>query len=139
MADIKGIDSVSSLAAFINSLGYKAEAKLLYIPDFGFPDSVKKILEDFYLLSDYEKRFQIFFVKIPALTRTNYRNIIESFNSRFPQVNTLFIFTTDWSEISFVNPERIVLDVGKAKLKLKILTVDREYIYHTDHYVSRQT
>ncbi|MEW6215080.1 MAG: DNA methyltransferase [Nitrospirota bacterium] len=135
MAELKGRDSISSLAAFINSLGYKAEAKLLYIPDFGFPDSVKKVLEDFYILSDYEKRFQIYFVKIPALTRTNYRNIIESFNSRFPQVNTLFVFTKDWSEIAFVNPERIALEVGKAKLKLKTLTIDREYIYHTDQEV----
>jgi len=41
------------------------------------PESVKKNIEELYLLSDYGKRFQIHFAKIPALIRTNYRNIIE--------------------------------------------------------------
>jgi len=135
MAELKGIDSVSHLTAFLNGLGYKAKAELLYIPDFGFPESVRKTMEEFYLLSDYEKKFQIYFAKIPALNRSNYRNIIESFNVRFPQINNLFVFTKDWSEIAFVNPERIALEVGKAKLKLKTLTIDREYIYHTDQEV----
>ncbi|NWF76323.1 MAG: Eco57I restriction-modification methylase domain-containing protein [Nitrospirae bacterium] len=135
MTGLKDIDSVSHLITFLNGLGYKVKAEPLYIPDFGFPDSVKKILGELYLLSDYEKRFQIYLAKIPALTRTNYRNIIESFNSRFPQINTLFIFTKDWEEIVFINPERIALGVGKPKLKLKTLVVDREHIYHTDQEV----
>jgi len=135
MPELKEINSVNGLTAFLRSLGYTAKADLLYIPDFGFPDNVKKILEEFYLLSDCQKRFQIYFAKIPDLSRSNYRNIIESFNRRFPQVNTLFVFTKDWSEIAFVNPERIALEVGKAKFKLKTLLVDREHVYHTDREV----
>jgi len=135
MPELKEINSVNGLTAFLKGLGYTAKADLLYIPDFGFPDNVKKILEEFYLLSDCQKRFQIYFAKIPDLSRSNYRNIIESFNRRFPQVNTLFVFTKDWSEIAFVNPERIALEVGKAKFKLKTLLVDREHVYHTDREV----
>jgi hypothetical protein len=91
MPELKDIDSVSRLAAFLNGHGYKARADLLHIPDFAFPDSVKRILQEFYILTDYERRFQIYFARIPSLTRTNYRNVIESFNSRFPAVNTLFV------------------------------------------------
>ena len=135
MSDLRDTDSIKKLSAFLNALGYRAKAELLHIPDYGFPDNVKKTLKEFYLISDYWKQFQIYFANIPALTRTNYRNIIESFNRKFPQVNTLFIFTKDWSEIAFVNPERIAVEIGKTKLKLKTLTVDREYIYHTDREV----
>ena len=45
--ELKEINSVAISAAFIRELGYAAKADHLYIPDFGIPDSFKKILEEF--------------------------------------------------------------------------------------------
>lgn len=58
MPGLREINSFTGFAAFLRGLGYAAKADQLYMPDFGFPDSVKKILKELYwnlLACDWEK------------------------------------------------------------------------------------
>jgi hypothetical protein len=66
------------------------------------------------------------------MRRTDFRTILEPFYRRYPQGNYLFLFTSDWNEIAFVSPQRVAIEPGKTKLRLRILLIDRKTIYHTD-------
>jgi hypothetical protein len=110
--------------------GYKINFSPLDKTQFEFPQRASDLIEEFYIVSDYTS-FQIYFAKTKSLRRTDFRTIIEPFYRRYPQVNTLFIFTTDFSEIAFVSPYRITYD-SKVKILLRTLYLDPSSPYHTD-------
>ena len=58
MPGLKEINSFTGFAALLRGLGYTEKADQLHIPDYGFQDRFKKILEEFYwnlLDCDWEK------------------------------------------------------------------------------------
>jgi len=110
--------------------GYKINFSPLDKTQFEFPQRASDLIEEFYIVSDYTS-FQIYFAKTKSMRRTDFRTIIEPFYRRYPQVNTLFIFTTDFSEIAFVSPYRITYD-SKVKILLRTLYLDPSSPYHTD-------
>ncbi|RLB00253.1 MAG: hypothetical protein DRG83_11800, partial [Deltaproteobacteria bacterium] len=130
--DIECINNIDRLREFFLKLGYKSSPQLLDVEGFDFSRSAKKLLKEFYIIADYGRRFQIYFAKISSMRRTDFRIIIESFYRRYPQVNVLFIFTQDWNEIAFVSPERVAVEPGRVKIRLRILLVDPKNVYHTD-------
>jgi len=137
-ADIIGrINNIEELSNFLAKLGYKTEPRPLYIPGLDLPESTQKLLTDLQLIAEYDQRFQIYFGKTTTMRRTDFRNILEPFYRRYPQINSLFAFTNNWEEIAFVSPERIALEPKKAKLRLRILLVDPQNVYHTDLEVLR--
>jgi len=48
MSGRKEIDPFAGFAALLRGLGYAAKADQLHMPDFGFPDGVKKTLKEYY-------------------------------------------------------------------------------------------
>jgi len=125
------IRRVEDLADFFKEKGYKTDLIPLDKYQYGLPPSVNKLIGDFYLVSNYDRKFQIYFVKSHSMKRSDFRAIIESYYSKFPQVNSLFVFTNDFSELAFVSPMRIAVDT-KVKILLRALYLDPSSPYHTD-------
>jgi hypothetical protein len=62
------------------------------------------------------------------------RSVASTFDKQYLQF--LLIFTTDYSEISFVFPDKEKIEAGKHKLKLTKLTLDKEDIKSKRDYYS---
>jgi hypothetical protein len=124
------IKTPGDVANLFKRMGYKFNFSPLDKTQFEFPQRASDLIEEFYIVSDYAS-FQIYFAKTKSMRRTDFRTIIEPFYRRYPQVNTLFVFTTDFSEIAFVSPHRIPYD-SKVKILLRTLYLDPSSPYHTD-------
>jgi hypothetical protein len=129
---IRKVNNLNELNNLILKLGYRAKPQSLHIPSLDLPESSQKIIKELQLISDYEQKFQIYFGKTTSMRRTDFRNILEPFYRRYPQINSLFVFTENWDEIAFVSPERVAVEPKKVKLLLRILLVDPQNVYHTD-------
>ncbi|MGB9700488.1 MAG: Eco57I restriction-modification methylase domain-containing protein, partial [Thermodesulfobacteriota bacterium] len=129
---VRKVNNINELQNLISSLGYKATPHLLHIPSFDLPESALKIIKELFIISDYNQQFQIYFGKTTSMRRSDFRNVLESFYRRYPQINSLFIFTENWEEIAFVSPERVATEPKKVKLLLRILLIDPQNVYHTD-------
>jgi len=126
--NLKNPEDISN---FFKEKGYKVNLIPLDKSQYSLPPRANGLINEFFLVSDYNRQFQIYFVKTPSMRRTDFRTIIEPFYGRFPQVNTLFIFTNDFSEIAFVSPVRIPFDT-RVKILLRTLYLDPSSPYHTD-------
>nr|HID57806.1 hypothetical protein [Desulfobacterales bacterium] len=134
---IESVSSPEALVRYLAGLGYRTRIQGLHIPDLGLPEGAQNLMRESLLLADYDRNFQIYFVRTSSMRRTDFRTILEPFYRRYPQGNYLFVFTSDWEEIAFVSPERVAIEPGKTKLRLRILFVDRSNVYHTDLEVLR--
>ncbi|MEO0297469.1 MAG: DNA methyltransferase, partial [candidate division WOR-3 bacterium] len=129
------IKDFKDIAQIFYEKGYKNDFSQIDKSQYGLPQKANELIQDFYIISDYTK-FQIYLALIPALRRTDFRTILEPFYRRYPQVNTLFVFTLkDFSEIALVSPLRVSTGPGSFKLLLRTLYIDPSYLYHTDQEV----
>lgn len=119
---IKRTININELKNLFVSFGYKTDHQALHIPSLDLPENAQKIIKELHVISDYDQRFQIYFGKTASLRRTDSRNILEPFYRRYLQINSLFIYTENWDEISFVSPERVSTE--PRKVLLRILLVD---------------
>jgi len=111
--------------------------------DLGLPERAREPIRSCTLVSDYQTGgalFRIYIVEVEPdhLRRTNIRAVLEPFYTRFPQVSGLFVFTNEqYNPLVLVSPLRVLLpeDGSTAKLKLRILQIDRFNVYHTDLWV----
>jgi hypothetical protein len=129
---IRKVSNLNELINLISRLGYKTKPQALHIPSLDLPDSAQKIIKELHIISDYEQKFQIYFGKTTSMRRSDFRNILEPFYRRYPQINSLFVFTENWDEIAFVSPERVAAEPKKVTLLLRILLIDPQNVYHTD-------
>lgn len=138
---LQQVNSADQLAGFMKELGYHARPQKIHVPELDLPDSATSLLDELHLLADYDRRFQMYLATLQPqkIGRTTFRKILEPFYRKYPQANYLFTFTYDWKEIAFVSPQRISLEPGKTKLRLRILHVDRDNVYHTDLEVLSKT
>ncbi|WP_333784768.1 DNA methyltransferase, partial [Thermocrinis sp.] len=132
ITDISESKSISAISELFKQMGYKAKVIPLDKTQYELPPRANELIQEFSLICDYHKQFQVYFVKTPSMRRTDFRTIIEPFYRRFPHVNTLFIFTNDFSELAFVSPFRIPFDTTKIKILLRTLYLDPSSPYHTD-------
>jgi len=144
MENIAGVTDRHSLMAFLNSLNYQTEEVILDKEiDLGLPERAKDIIKSVALISDYKTdgtQFRIYAIEVERLRRTDIRAVLEHFYNKHPQVNTLFVFTTaEYNPLVLVSPQRVLSpeDRTKTKLKLRILQIDRDNVYHTDREVLR--
>jgi len=132
ITDISESKSISAISNLFKQMGYKAKVIPLDKTQYELPPRANELIQELSLICDYDKQFQVYFVKTPSMRRTDFRTIIEPFYRRFPDVNTLFIFTNDFSELAFVSPLRIPFDTTKIKILLRTLYLDPSSPYHTD-------
>jgi len=124
------IKNPEDIVKIFREKGYQIKFCPLDKTQFEFPPKANELIDEFYIVSDYTS-FQIYFAKTKSMRRTDFRTIIEPFYKRYPQLNTLFVFTTDYSEIAFVSPVRIPFDT-RIKILLRTLYLDPSSPYHTD-------
>jgi type I restriction-modification system DNA methylase subunit len=141
--DIAQVESISNLGDYLEFLQYDVirvgeDYGLSVDPaeDLDLPEGVCAPIRSLRLLADYDKAFQIYFGELDKLGRTQIRPLIESIFRRYPQAEYLFILTNDFSEILFVSPQRITETIAeKPRIRLRILSIDRSNVYHTDSQV----
>ncbi len=101
MDDIAGVTDRHSLMAFLNSLNYQTEEIILDKEiDLGLPERATAIIKSIALISDYKTdgaQFRIYAIEAEPshLRRTDIRTVLEPFYTRFPHINTLFVFTPE--------------------------------------------
>ncbi|MEA2033114.1 MAG: type IIL restriction-modification enzyme MmeI [Euryarchaeota archaeon] len=141
MDDIAGVTDRHSLMAFLNSLNYQTEEIILDKElNLELSERAKDIIKSIALISDYKTdgtQFRIYVIEAERLRRTDIRAVLEPFYNKHPQVNTLFVFTTEeYNPLVLVSPQRVLSPEDrtkkKTKLKLRILQIDRDNVYHTD-------
>ncbi|MGQ9615462.1 MAG: DNA methyltransferase, partial [Spirochaetota bacterium] len=132
---VGNINNKEDLVNLIATLGYKTDPSPLNVSEFDLPETARKLIKDLHIISDYYKKFQIYFGKTTSMRRTDFRNILEPFYRRYPQVNTLFVFTEDWKDLAFVSPLRVEIEPRKVRPRLRILFIDPANVYHTDFEV----
>lgn len=132
--DISKLSSKETLSQYLEqNLGY-CPADVSYEPSqLDIPPKSSEAIRSIHLLSDYDKLFQAYLFETTSLTRTTIRSILEPFYRYHPVGNYLFIFTKDYSQLAFVNPQRILRpDKPMPTLQLRILPVEPANVYHTD-------
>jgi len=147
MDDIARVTDRHSLMAFLNSLNYQTEEIILDKEiNLELPERAKDIIKSIALISDYKTdgaQFRIYAIEAEPsyLRRTDIRTVLEPFYTRFPHINTLFVFTPEknYNPLVLVSPQQVLSpeDRTKTKLKLRILQIDRDNVYHTDLEVLR--
>ena len=147
MENIANVTDRHSLMAFLNSLNYQTEEIILDKEiDLGLPERATAIIKSIALISDYKTdgvQFRIYAIEAEPshLRRTDIRTVLEPFYTRFPHINTLFVFTPEknYNPLVLVSPQRVLSpeDRTKTKLKLRILQIDQNNVYHTDLEVLR--
>ncbi len=144
MENIADVTDRHSLMAFLNSLNYQTEEVILDKEiDLELSERATAIIKSIALVSDYKTggaQFRIYAIEVEPshLRRTDIRTVLEPFYTRYPHIDTLFVFTTaEYNPLVLVSPQRVLSpeDRKKTKLKLRILQIDRANVYHTDREV----
>jgi|LGVF01.1.fsa_nt_gb type I restriction-modification system DNA methylase subunit len=123
-SDISDIKSRSGVSRVFKKLFYSVEDNLkMRFSDLELPGRLREFIQNdgqaIYLLSNYDHLFQIYMFETINLNLTPIKNICQSFAKK--QGEYLFLFTTDYSEIVLVNPQRRPGGVELRRLKLNTL------------------
>jgi len=132
---IPEINSPDKVYELFRGLGYP-EDKLLdpsykrRIEDFDFAKEEKEKIINIYTVFNYDKKLQIFLIEVKSLSTPFIRYLTKRLSERFHCF--LLILTADYREYTLVFPEFERVEVGRHRLKLTRLNLDRENTYHTD-------
>lgn len=96
----------------------------------GLRSKEKECIDDIYVVSNYDKRFQVYFIKLKSPSAEIIRSLSDLFlrSTHFP----FLVFSSDFVNFSFVLVEKIRKDIGEFKRKLVKLNIDKSNLYHTD-------
>jgi len=132
--DVNKVHSRETLRQYLNeNLGYRSTDVSYQPSQLDIPPRQSEAIHSIHLLSDYDKLFQIYLFETTSLTRTTIRSTLEPFHRHHPVGDYLFIFTTDYSQLAFINPQRILRpDKPMPTLQLRILPIEPTNVYHTD-------
>jgi hypothetical protein len=130
--DITALQTRSDICWLFKKLRYQVEDGLrmpfevLELPG-RHKDFIKENGRAIYLISNYDHLFQIYLFETTDLRLTPVKDICRSFSRK--QGDYLLLFSTDYSEILFVNLLRRQTGVELRRLRLN---TRREKPYHTD-------
>lgn len=133
-SDISDIKGRYEVLALFKKLAYSVEDDLrMPFGDLELPGRLKDFIQNdgqaIYLLSNYDRMFQIYLFETNNLNLTPVRNICRSFAKK--QGDFLLLFTTDYTEIVLVNPLSRLGGVELRRLKLNT----RRKAFHTELHV----
>ena len=97
---------------------------------FDFAKDEKSKVDDIYTVLSLEDKLPVFLVETTTLNPSFVRYISKVFAERY--LRLLIIFTVDYSELLVVFPEFEKVKIGKHKLKLSKLLLNRQELYYTD-------
>ena len=102
--------------------------------DFDFRKEDEERIKEIFSILSFDKNLPVFLLETTTLHPSFVRSVASTFDKQYLQF--LLIFTTDYSEISFVFPDKEKIEAGKHKLKLTKLTLDKEDIKSKRDYYS---
>jgi len=99
----------------------------------GLREKDSEVVEDIYTIANYNKRFQVFLVKLKHFSSSITRELPFYFEreTQYP----FLVLTPDYQNYTFVFVEKIREDVGVWKRKIIKLNMDRENAFYTDKLV----
>lgn len=97
---------------------------------FDFAKDEKSKVKDIYTVLSLEDKLPVFLVETTTLSPSFVRYISKVFAERY--LRLLIIFTVDYGELLVVFPEFEKVKIGKHKLKLSKLLLNRQELYYTD-------
>ena len=97
---------------------------------FDFKKEDEQRITEIYSVLSFDEKLPVFLLETSTLTPSFIRSVTNTFDKQYLQF--LLIFSSDYSEIVFVFPNREKIEAGKHKLKLTKLIVNRSEIHYTD-------
>ena len=102
--------------------------------DFDFRKEDEERINEIYSILSFDKNLPVFLLETTTLHPSFVRSVASTFDKQYLQF--LLIFTSEYSEISFVFPDKEKIEAGKHKLKLTKLILDKEDIKSKRDYYS---
>jgi hypothetical protein len=102
--------------------------------DFDFRKEDEERIKEIFSILIFEKDLSVFFLETTTLSPSFVRSVANTFDKQYLQY--LLIFTVNYSEISFVLPDKEKVEAGKHKLKLTKLTLNKKDIENKSNYYS---
>jgi len=131
---IPQMDSPEKVYQLFEGLGYKIlDPSYRGKKAWGLREKDSEVVEEIYTIANYNKRFQVFLVKIKYPSTPIVRELPLYFEkeTQYP----FFVLTPDYKNYTFVLVEKIREDVGVWKRKLVKLNMDRVNAFYTDKLV----
>ncbi|MBU4266500.1 MAG: hypothetical protein KKE96_04660 [Candidatus Altiarchaeota archaeon] len=97
---------------------------------FDFKKEDSQRIKEIYSILSFDEKLPVFLLETTTLVPSFIRSVTTNFDRQY--LHFLLIFTTDYSEVVFVFPNREKIETGKHKLKLTKLIVNKEDIHYTD-------
>ncbi|MEP9412615.1 MAG: hypothetical protein HRF42_14720, partial [Candidatus Brocadia sp.] len=129
------MDSPEKVYGLFRILGYP-DGKLLdptykrKIEEFDFARDEQEKVKNVFTVFNYDGKLQVFLIETKILSNPLIRYLAKRLSDRY--LNFLLILTSDYKKYNFVFPEFEHKEIGKHKLKIIRLILDRENTYHTD-------
>ena len=101
---------------------------------FEFKKDDEDRINEVYSILTFDEKLPVFLLETTTLQPSFVRSVSSTFDKQYLQF--LLIFTVDYSEITFVFPDKEKMEAGKHKLKLTKLNVEREDVKSKKEYYS---
>lgn len=123
-SDINRMRNRQGVSELFKKLAYNVEDVLpMPFDDLELPGRLREFIQNdgqaIYLLSNYDRMFQIYLFETRNLNLTPIKDICQSFAKK--QGDYLFLFTIEYTDVIFVNPLRRPGGVELRRLKLNTL------------------
>jgi len=102
--------------------------------DFDFKKEDEERIKEIFSILSFDKNLPVFLLETTTLHPSFIRSISNNIDKQYLQY--LLIFTVDYSEISFVFPDKEKIEAGKHKLKLIKLILNKKDINSKKDYYS---
>ncbi len=132
---IPKLDSPEKVYELFLGLGYPRD-KILdptykrKISELELAKEEREKVKNIYTIFNYDGNLQIFLIEATTLSTPLVRYLAKNFSDKY--LRFLLILTVDYKEFTFLFPEFERKEVGKHKLKITRLILDRSNPYHTD-------
>jgi len=133
------IDSSKGIYDLFKILGYPEnivldESSKRRKSDFEFKKEDEERIKEIFSILSFDKNLPVFLLETTTLHPSFIRSVSNTIDKQY--LHYLLIFTVDYSEISFVFPDKEKIEAGKHKLKLIKLILNKNDIIKKKNYYS---
>lgn len=97
---------------------------------FDFKKEDAQRIKEIYSVLSFDEKLPVFLIESETLVPSFIRSVTTTFDRQY--LHFMLIFATDYSEIVFVLPKKERIEVGKHKLKLTKLILNKKELHYTD-------
>ena len=132
---VPGMDSSEKVYGLFRILGYPDDKVLdptykRKIEELDLAREEREKVKHIFTVFNYDGKLQIFPIETKTISPSLVQYLTKRLSDRY--LNFLLILTSDYKKYNFVFPDFEHKEIGKHKLKITRLILDRENSYHTD-------